>query len=399
MRVTRPLRIGICAPYDLGRHGGVNSHIRSQAAALRRLGHEVSVFGASSTPLTDGEISLGPCISLVIGNTETGFGADPRSWRRVREFFRERRFDVIHMHEPLMPLPSWFVLRQATAPVVATFHACRSRGHQWYRYRWIFHSLMRRVRVRLAVSEAAKRTVAEHFPGDYEVVPNAIDVSRFARTAPRPSTLAANQRHVLYVGRLEPRKGVDRLIHAMARVQQRVPGVALAVVGDGPDREGLEALARSLNVTATFTGRVSDEALPGYYHAADVVCSPALADESFGMVLLEAMAAGRPIVATNIAGYAELLGEANVARLAEADDPAALERELSAVLGDPALARTLGERGAIAAQQYDWSVVAARLEAIYSAARGNGTSGRNEYGSEGENTSDASERFDRPLTR
>ena len=112
MRLTGPLRIGICAPYDLGRHGGVNSHIRAQAAALRRLGHDVTVFGASSAPLTDGEISLGPCVSLVIGNTETGFGADPRSWRRVRTLFRQRQFDVIHMHEPLMPLVSWFVLNR-----------------------------------------------------------------------------------------------------------------------------------------------------------------------------------------------------------------------------------------------------------------------------------------------
>src|SRR5262249_4557515 len=175
MRVTRPLRIGICAPYDLGRRGGVNSHIRSQAAALRRLGHEVSGFGASSARLADGEVSLGPCVSLVIGNTETGFGADPRSWRRVREFLRARPFDVLHMHEPLMPLVPWFVLWQSTAPVVATFHTYREQGHRWYpRYRWIFEPMMRRVRVRLAVSDAARRTVLPHFPREYEIVPNGI---------------------------------------------------------------------------------------------------------------------------------------------------------------------------------------------------------------------------------
>ena len=209
---------------------------------------------------------------------------------------------------------------------------------------------MKRVRARLAVSEAARRTVAAHFPGDYEVVPNAIDVERFAAPCPRPEAMRPDRRHVLYVGRLEPRKGVDRLVRAMATVQQRASDVQLVIVGDGPGRPALESQARELNVDALFAGRVSDADLPGYYQAADVVCSPALGDESFGIVLLEAMAAGRPIVATNIAGYAELLESAGCARLAEVDSPDSLAREISAVLEDPELARRLGERGAAAAR-------------------------------------------------
>jgi phosphatidyl-myo-inositol alpha-mannosyltransferase len=362
-----PLRIGICAPYDLGRHGGVNSHIRSQAAALRRLGHDVSVFGASSAPLADGEVSLGPCVSLVIGHTETGFGADPRSWRRVRRLLQARRFDVIHMHEPLMPLVPWFVLWQSTAPVVATFHTYREQGHRWYpRYRRIFEPLMRRVRVRLAVSDAARRTVSPHFPGDYEIVPNGIDTDRFSKLAARPSSLAPKQRHVLYVGRLEPRKGVEHLIQAMASVQRTRDATRLAVVGDGPDRESLERAARDAGINAIFTGRVPDAELPGYYQSADVVCSPALGDESFGLVLLEAMAAGRPIVATRIAGYAELLETTGCARLVAPGNADSLACEIGALLDDPARARDLGSRGACAVRKYDWSAIATRLEAIYS---------------------------------
>jgi len=376
---SRALRIGICAPYDLSRAGGVNTVIRAQARALGRLGHDVCVFGATSAPLSDGEVSLGGCLSIVVGDTETGFGVDPRSWWTARRLLRSRRFDVVHMHEPLMPLPSWFVLRQADAPVVATFHTYREQGHRWYpKYKWIFDPLMARVHVRLAGSEAAKRTVAAHFPGEYEVVPNSIDVARFAAPVPRPAAMPADRPYVLYVGRLEPRKGVDRLVRAMAEVQPRVPHVQLVIVGDGPDRAAVGALARGLNVSIAFAGRVSDADLPGHYQAADVVCSPALGDESFGLVLLEAMAAGRPIVATNIAGYAELLGPAGCARLVDAGDSASLARELVGVLTDSALARTLGEQGARAARQYDWRVIARRLDAIYAAACGNGTSGRNE---------------------
>src|SRR5690242_4571679 len=275
-RPDRGLRVGICASYDLGRAGGVNTHVRAQAAALRRLGHDVCVFGATSAPLASDEVSLGGCMSLVIGDTETAFGIDPRSWWTSKRLLRERRFDVLHMHEPLMPLPSWFVLLQASVPVVATFHTYREQGHKWYpQYRWIFDPLMKRIGVRLAVSEAAKRTVAAHFPGEYEVIPNAIDVERFATPAPPPAAMSSGRRSVLYVGRLEPRKGIDRLLKATAMVRQRVPCTQLVVVGDGPDRAALESLARDVDVGVCFAGRVSDDDLPGFYQAADVVCSPA----------------------------------------------------------------------------------------------------------------------------
>ena len=268
-----------------------------------------------------------------------------------------------------MPLPPWFVLRQAAGddiPVVATFHTYREQGHRWYpKYKRIFDPLMARVDVRLAGSEAAKRTVAAHFPGDYEVLPNGLDVERFAAPAPRPAAMPAGRRHVLYIGRIEPRKGVDRLVRAMAMVQRRVPGVQLVIAGRGPDRQAIQSLARELDVHVLFPERVSDEELPGFYQSADVVCSPALGDESFGLVLLEAMAAGRPIVASNIDGYAELLTPAGSARLAKVGDVNSLAEEIGHVLTDASLARTLGERGAMAAKQYDHIVIAKRLEEIY----------------------------------
>jgi phosphatidylinositol alpha-mannosyltransferase len=363
---VRPLRIGICAPYDLGRDGGVNSHIRAQARALRNRGHDVLIVGASSGPLGEGEWSLGGCVSIVVGGTETGFGLDPRARWRVRELFRSQRFDVLHMHEPLMPLAPWFVLRQSPAPVIATFHTHREQGHQWYpRYRWILAPLMRRVRVRLAVSEAARRTVARHFPGCYDIVPNGIDVDRFQRPAERPPEMRDSGPYVLFVGRLEPRKGVDCLVRAMAIVQQRIPAARLVIVGDGPDRRAIEAVARDAGVRIAFIGRVQDEELPSYYGAADVVCAPALGGESFGIVLLEAMAARRPIVATRIEGYVELLAGAGSSLLVDPGEPGPLADAIVTLLGDPDLCRSLGARGSAFARNYDWGAIAHRLEAIY----------------------------------
>ena len=360
------LRIGIGAPYDLGRAGGVNSHIRAQARALRARGHDVSIFGASSAPLADGEQALSGCISPVIGGTKTGFGIDPRAWWRMAALLRRGRFDVLHLHEPLMPFPLWCALWQARIPVVATFHTHREQGHRWYgRYRWLLDPMMRRIDVRLAVSEAARRTVVRDFPAPYEIVPNAIDVARFRQAGARPAAMLADVPFVLYVGRLEPRKGVDRLIRAMSIVGRQRPAVRLAIVGDGPDRLALEALARDLDVAVVFAGRVSDEELPAYYHAADIVCSPALGDESFGIVLLEAMAAERPIVATRIEGYAEILAGAGSARLVDAGDPNGLAREIIGLIDAPDARRELAANGAAYVGRYDWSVVAGRLESIY----------------------------------
>jgi phosphatidylinositol alpha-mannosyltransferase len=365
-RRARPLRIGICAPYDLGRDGGVNSHIRAQARALRGLGHDVCIFGASSAPPSGGELAVSACISLVIGGTETGIGVDPRSWWRVGELFRTARFDVLHMHEPLMPLVPWVALRQSVAPVVATFHTHREQGHRWYaRYGRMLAPLMRRIRRRLAVSDAARRTVATRFPGDYDIVPNGIDVDRFRHPAARPPVMPDTLRFVLFVGRLEPRKGVDRLIRAMTIVQQHTPDARLVIVGDGPDRRALEATARDGGVEVVFAGRVSDQLLPAYYRAADIVCSPALGGESFGIVLLEAMAAERPIVATRIEGYQELLTGSGSARLVDVDDSVAVAREITLLLADPELRRTLGARGAAFVQDFDWTAIARRLELIY----------------------------------
>ena len=193
----------------------------------------------------------------------------------------------------------------------------------------------------------------------------------FANQQSGRQTCRAPHRYVLFVGRLEPRKGVDHLIRAMAIVQQHIPDARLVIVGDGPDRKALESLAHATDVNATFTGRISDEALPAYFHAAEIICSPARGDESFGVVLLEAMASERPIVATRIDGYLEVLENAGAARLADVGDPVALAHEVTSLLSDVNLQRTLGARGSVFVQQYDWSTIARRLESIYLGATSN----------------------------
>ena len=362
----RLLRIGLVAPYDLARPGGVNTQLRAQARALRQLGHTVRIYGPASAPPGADEVALSGSVVVTFGGTESGLGLDPRSRSRVARLFESEPFDIVHVHEPLVPLLPWFALRYARSPIVATFHVHREQGHRWYPLArpWL-RALIARVDVRLAVSSAARRTVAAHFPGDYEIVPNAIDVDAFRAPRSRPAALTADRLRVLYVGRLEPRKGVDHLIRAMTDVQRQVPAAQLVVVGDGPSRGALLDLARARGVDVALVGRVDDDELPAYFHASDVVCAPATGGESFGVVLIEAMACGKAVVASRIEGYEALVGATDCGLLVPAGDANALAAAIVRLLADANLRHTFGVRGLDAARAYDCAVVAERLDAIY----------------------------------
>ena len=362
---ARPLRIAIVAPYDLSAAGGINTQIRAQARALRRLGHTVGVAGPASRTLQDGERSLGRTWSVTLGGTESGLGVDPRAFAAAGRLLREP-LDIVHVHEPLTPFVPWIVLMRSRAPLVGTFHVHREEGHRFYpSTAWALQPLARRLRARVVVSEAARRTVAPHFPGEYQIVPNGIELDRFRAPQPWPAGWLRDRRHVLYVGRLEPRKGVEHLIRAMARIHRQAPDATLVIVGDGSERMRLTQLAHELGVPVQFEGRVTDEALPAYLQAADVVCSPALGGESFGIVLLEAMACAKPIVASRIDGYEALVGRSECASLVPPGDADALATALLALLESADRRRALGERGAALVRDYEWPVIAARLVSIY----------------------------------
>jgi phosphatidylinositol alpha-mannosyltransferase len=363
------LRIGIFAPYDLARAGGVATHVRAQARALRDIGHDVSVYGPASAPLEGGETPLCGAVAVRFEGTESGLALDPRAAWRVAQLFASHDFDLVHVHEPLVPLLPWLVLRQARAPVVATFHVHRETGHRWYpAARPVLRLLMRRIRCRIAVSEPARRTVARHFPGAYRIVPNGIALDLFRIVRPRPSAFASGGVCVVSVGRLESRKGVDHLLRGMARVQRALPDSKVVLVGDGPERPALVALARSLFVNATFAGFVPDAQIPAYMQAADIVCAPAIGGESFGLVLLEAMACGKPVVASRIEAYEALVTGDGCGLLVPPGDAEGLAGAILTLAADPALRDTLGRRGAEAARRYDWASIARTLDEIYRTA-------------------------------
>jgi len=285
----------------------------------------------------------------------------------VARALREERPDVIHVHEPLVPSVSMHAVLNANAPVVATFHSNVGRERVssiWFKLaapmvRPVWNRLARRI----AVSDAARHSVTSRMgDGELLIVPNGVDVERFAGA--KPAVLPVG-RHLLFVGRLEERKGFPVAVAAFARLAERYPDLRLLVVGDGSERDAVDDLPPAVRARVEMLGRVDDDRLAGYLRAATLYLGPATGGESFGIVLAEAMAAGLPIVASDIAGYRDVARNGREAVLVPPGDPDALVAAACRVLDDPALARSLGMQGTQRARDFAWGTVTDRLVDAY----------------------------------
>ena len=370
------MKVAMVSPYDFGWPGGVNAHVSQLSMELRRRGHEVTVI-APQTMAGDEEqrgvagefIPMGRSVPLSAGGSTARVTLSWWLWRRVRRLMAREKFDLVHVHEPLAPILPLMVLQHSRAVNVGTFHAFsdQQRLYRWSRFAlrgW--HS---RLHGRIAVSEAARTFVAPHFPQRaYKVIPNGIDYQRFADAEPLPALLDG-KKNVLFVGRKDERKGLRYLLEAFASLRRGRDDVRLVVVGPGqPDRacaEWIDEIRGCGEDTVKLTGPVSNGDLPRYYASADVFCSPATGGESFGIVLLEAMAAGAPVVASDIDGYRDVVAHERDGLLAPPRDPAAIADTISRVIDNPSLGRELSEAGRRVAGQYCWQRVATEVEEYY----------------------------------
>jgi phosphatidylinositol alpha-mannosyltransferase len=285
--------------------------------------------------------------------------------------------DVVHVHCPLAPMLPIAAVRaasRAAIPVVGTFHATARWNVGYHLFRRVLLRDWQRLDRRLAVSDSARCFVHRYFPGTYDIIPNGVDLARFAPGTPPPDA-RRDRRTILFVGRLDPRKGVEHLIDAVGLVRRRLgDAVRLEVIGDGPRRRRLETRAAHLGPHAVrFHGPVAPEILPRHVAAADVVCSPATRNESFGIVLLEAMACARPVIATDIPGYRLLIESGVNGYLVPPGQVAPLADAVMAVLSDPMLARRLGQTARRHADRFGWAAVATRLEEVYDTLTGPAT--------------------------
>src|SRR5437660_6958385 len=363
------MKIGLVSAYDYAHPGGVTEHVRHLAAGLRRRGHDVTVLApCSDKELAEADhdfIRVGRPFPIPMHGSVARITVSLHLTNRIKHYVRDGGFDVIHYHEPLMPVLPVTALRFSQTVNVGTFHAFARSNVGYYYGKPLLKRYVRRLNARIAVSVPAKEFVEHYFPGEYRVVPNGIDVQRFRNQPPLPE-FADGKCNILFVGRLEYRKGLGYLLRAFAQLKRSYPAIRLIIVGDGPLRRWYgNFIARKQLEDVVTAGYVSSDELPRYYASADIFCSPATGDESFGIVLLEAMASGKPIVATDIAGFRHVLTKRREGLLVEPKNKRQLATVLEALINGPTLRRDLGVAGLRTVQQYDWERVIDQVQDVY----------------------------------
>jgi phosphatidyl-myo-inositol alpha-mannosyltransferase len=379
------LKIAQLCPYDISRPGGVQRHILDLSAALRRLGHDVSIIaplvGTSTSGLEYPDADSCPIIPVgggrLIGINKTQFeitwavGGQRRHLARALE---SGAFDVIHFHSLLSPFLPLQVFRRSQSAHVATFHAVPPEGKTGAAQRWLSRAVSRQLLPRLDGIILASEVQKELHPiaeasTPVMVLPPCTDLRRFAGDTPPMERYRDGRLNILFLGRLEARKGAMTLLQAYAGLRRNGLPMRLLFAGDGPERAALEQFVCDLGVTdVVFLGRIEQADVARCYATCDIFCAPSLYAEGFGIVLAEAMACGKPIAAAANAGYRTLLHGEAANFLATPGDADALRGKLEALIADPALRQRLGAWGRIEAARYDSGTVAPRFVSFYEQA-------------------------------
>jgi len=365
------VKIALVSPYEYPYPGGVTEHVRNLADQFLLRGHEVHVIAPSAAPANggaDGPVlhRIGRSVPIPANGSVARITLPLRGYVQVKSLLAFQGFDIVHLHEPMMPALPLEVLHHSPTINVGTFHAFGRSNMAYFSAKSMLKPLFNRLHGKIAVSGPARDFVGRHFPGQYRIIPNGIDYARFATRREPIERFEDDRLDVLFVGRLEKRKGLEYLLRAWPAVHSAVPRARLLVVGGGRRLKGYQAWVRAHGWTEVhFIGHVSAEDLVRYYQTADVFCAPSTGQESFGIVLLEAMAAGRAIVASRIPGYAEVLEDGAEGLLVEPKSSAALAAALIGLLGDPDRRRSMGEHGRRKASGYDWSHVAGQVLSFY----------------------------------
>lgn len=370
-KILEPYALKICIVTQsyYPKPGGVTEVAHYTAVGLRRRGHDVTIvtthFAARNRD-EQGIIRIGRNFVVPVNGAWVNVTGGLGIRRRLREIFEREHFEIIQTHCPLVPTLPLQALMAAGCrqKVVGTFHAA-AEGNIAYR---IFQKPLRkracRLDHRIAVSNSAARFAGRYFPGDYEIIPNGIDCSRFHPDIEPLPELKDGRLNILFVGRMDRRKGLHHLIKAIPIAQKRLNRkMRLLLIGE----EGLRNLFRArpfrlFGAEIRPVGRISPSVLPRYYASADIFCSPATGRESFGIILLEAMASGIPIIASDIEGYRGVLSDGVEGFLVPPRDPERIADALLELANDPLMRKEMGKRGRAKSLVYDWAAVVDMLE-------------------------------------
>jgi phosphatidyl-myo-inositol alpha-mannosyltransferase len=364
------MKIGMVCPYSWDMPGGVQNHIRDLAEEFTARGHQVSVLapGDDEGAMPDYVVSAGRAVPVPYNGSIARLTFGPVSASRVRRWLADGKFDVVHVHEPASPSLGLLTLWWAEVPVVATFHQANPRSRAMSAAYGILQSAFEKISARIAVSEEARKLPVEHLGGDPVLIPNGLYVDRFAEAKPRPEWQGAGGT-LSFLGRIdEPRKGLPVLLAAWPRIHASRPDVRLLVAGRGDIEEARRRVPTECRDAVTFLGGISDEDKAAMLASSDIYVAPHTGGESFGIVLVEAMAAGAPVLASELVAFRAVLDGGRLGVLVPVGDADALAREAIALLDDPDRRAGLRAAATAAVRRYDWSTLADEILAVYEMA-------------------------------
>jgi phosphatidylinositol alpha-mannosyltransferase len=365
------MRVGLVCPYSWDVPGGVRSHVADLAMALGDHGHDISVLAPVDDPddLPSWVADGGRPIAIRYNGSVARLSFGVKATRRVRGWIRDGDFDVVHVHEPIAPSLSILALWVARGPLVATWHSSHDRSRIMSAGYYVGQTAMEKVRGRIAVSEDARRTMVAHLGGDAVLIPNGVRVSAFASTE-RLTDLPPGRPRVLFLGRMdEPRKGLQVLWKALPAVLDAVPDLELLIAGPGDIDEARDEIPDGVGHCVRFLGRISDEDKARALRSVDVYVAPHTGGESFGIVLVEAMAAQAAVLASDLPAFRRVLEDGRSGRLFANQSAEGLAAGLVELLRDPALRARYVHQADGRVRDFDWDKVVDSVIAVYDSVR------------------------------
>jgi phosphatidylinositol alpha-mannosyltransferase len=370
------VKVGIVCPYTWNVPGGVQQHVRDLAEALIASGHDVSVITPADedAPLPFYAVSAGRAVPVPYNGSVARLAFGFLSASRVRRWIREGAFDVLHVHEPAAPSLGVLACWAADGPIVATFHASYEKSRAMTVAAPIVQTALEKIGGRIAVSEAARKTLVEHLGGDAVLIPNGVATERYAMADPLPGWQGRGDGAQArpgggtlgFLGRMdEPRKGLQVLLRAFETLGRERPELRLLLAGPGDADDIVAKVPPDLRDRVVPLGLVSEEDKVRAYHSVDVFVAPNLGGESFGIVLAEAMSAGAPILASDIEAFRRVLLNGRAGALFPVGDAAGLAAGAAELLDDPARRKQLSAEARTAVRAYDWSTVARDVVDVY----------------------------------
>lgn len=366
------MKIGFVSPYAWDVPGGVQAHIRDLAQFYRKQGHEVSVLAPATDDGSikeDFVVAAGRPVAIPYNGAVARVLFGPLAASRVRQWIETEAFDILHLHEPAIPSLSLLACSIAEGPMVGTFHVAAPRQKVAFAIAPLLEPIIEKLRARIAVSEVARETLTIHLDTDAVVIPNGISADFFGSAQPRPEWQRVNT--IGFIGRFsEPRKGLGILLEALPSIARIFPTVRILIAGPGEGIEAMQSVNPALRNNLQFLGRINDAEKASFLKSLDLYVAPNTGGESFGIILAEAMAAGAPIVASDIPAFRHLLDDGRYGALFENGNPVSLAEQIIDLLKNQEKREHLRGQGLERARRFDWSQVSDEIMNVYLHARG-----------------------------